>query len=91
MGRRGLGLAFLLAGIATMAIGGVLSAMELGELYQSVAADPMRESSDGGDGHAESSAILRHVAIAALGVPFAGIGTFMLRRAAWRDQRGGRR
>jgi hypothetical protein len=78
MGRRATGFVFLLCGIAAMAVGATLAVLEIGALYQGVAADPMADP-EIDEKNERPERILWRVGIAAGGVVPAGIGLAMLR------------
>lgn len=85
MGRRGMGFGVMFAGVATMAIGATLAVVEFGQMYQRVAADPLGSTETAGaqddeESEAVPAKMLRHVTIAALGAPFAVVGSVMVRR-----------
>ena len=87
-GRRGVGVAILMTGVATMGIGATLAAMDLGKLYQEAAGDPDGVGAPEDDAEGIARSILGRVGLAAAGLPFTMVGVFMLRRAQFRSQRG---
>jgi hypothetical protein len=82
MGRRGIGLVCMLCGAAAMVTGAVLGIIEIGEMYEGVAADPLAEPDTSEEDRA--SDVLRYAVVGGAGVvPFA-IGTALLRSGSRR-------
>ena len=84
MGRRGFGALCVFVGLASLAIGGVLAALDLGAVYTDMAADPFGPAPD--NAKQTSHDILWHVLLGAAGVPIASVGWFLLRRAKSRSR-----
>lgn len=76
---RGLGVACVVVGLGSLAIGGTLAALDLGALYTDISADPLGPGPE--NGKETSREILWHVGLAAAGVPVTSIGWFLIRRS----------